>query len=345
MHLGPVLALLACGSGLVGAAEPAKPSRAEAIERGLKFLQHAQQADGSWSVRGPADRHGVTALCVLAFLSAGHGPGRGPYGDTVEKAVGWVSRSQRADGAFAVPGSSLEMYNHGIATLMLAQVAAGMPAERRKGLKPALDRAVALILKAQRKGPGVSRGGWRYQVAPLNDGDLTNTTWQLLALRAARQAGCTVPDEAIDRGLEFVRRCDDPVTGGFRYMPSANVTLACTAGGLLSLALWDREGARGPQALKAAAYLVRRLPRWDESFFLYAAHDAAQALFLAGGNYWAVYRPKIYDILLARQRADGSWLSPPEAAYGPAYSTALAVLVLTVEEGRLPVYRVPPPRP
>ena len=112
----------------------------------------------------------VTSLCVMAFLSAGHVPGEGPYGDTVWNGVRFVLDSQRSNGLFTPDTRGpYEMYYQGICTLMLAE-AAGMLPERRDArlLKAAIERAVLVILQAQRKA-GDNRGGWRYNA------DYTNT--------------------------------------------------------------------------------------------------------------------------------------------------------------------------
>ena len=61
------------------------------------------------------------------------------------------------------------------------------------------EKAVAIILKAQRGGSGPERGGWRYRVAHIGGSDLSVTGWQVMALRAARNLGCDVPADAIDR--------------------------------------------------------------------------------------------------------------------------------------------------
>ena len=82
-----------------------------AAERGLKFLSEHQLEDGSWPgdvgykledsyrVWNKSSAHvGVTALAGMAFLAGGHVPGRGPYGDAVEKAVGFILKQVRHAG-------------------------------------------------------------------------------------------------------------------------------------------------------------------------------------------------------------------------------------------------------
>ena len=46
----------------------------------------------------------------MAFLSAGHVPGEGPYQANVDKGIRWVLAQQRADGLFAASADYGEMY-------------------------------------------------------------------------------------------------------------------------------------------------------------------------------------------------------------------------------------------
>src|SRR5262249_24105433 len=154
---------------------PAKDTPVDkAIERGLVFLHNTQdRADGSWRA-GPGGKNpAITSLAVMAFLSAGHVPGEGRYGETVEKGVRWVLKEQRPNGLIASDGGH-EMYHHGIATLMLAEVAGMTDGDLGRQVRKGLEKAVAVILKAQRvRGP--ERGGWRYQVAHVGGSDLSVT--------------------------------------------------------------------------------------------------------------------------------------------------------------------------
>ena len=62
----------------------------EAVTRGFIYLKAQQNTDGSVGAggRGRYGRHvGITALCALAFMSDGHLPGRGEYGNQVERAM------------------------------------------------------------------------------------------------------------------------------------------------------------------------------------------------------------------------------------------------------------------
>ena len=61
----------------------------------------------------------MTALAVMAFLSAGHVPGEGRYGETVEKGVRSVLRMQHANGLIATSSVLRELFDHGIHSLYI----------------------------------------------------------------------------------------------------------------------------------------------------------------------------------------------------------------------------------
>src|SRR5690349_11901773 len=120
-----VTAVLLTGTTAAAAAEPADEARLkQAVDRALEFLKRTQDPDGAWRAEQSQKNAAITALAVMAFLSAGHVPGEGPYGDTVAKGVRWVLAAQQPNGKIATAGGH-EMYHHGICSLMLAE-AAGM---------------------------------------------------------------------------------------------------------------------------------------------------------------------------------------------------------------------------
>ena len=338
-----LVALVLGGVTAAPAAEPKKDPRAKevdaAIRRALVYLKNNQQADGTWSAQQRGSKPAITALAVMAFLSAGHVPGEGPYGKVVEKGVRAVLRMQHGNGLIADDGQ-WEMYNHGICTLMLAEVAGMTQGPLAAEIKKKLENAVKIILRAQRKGRNAYdsyRGGWRYRVAGT-DADMSVTGWQLMALRASKNLGCDVPPEAIERAVEYIKRSQDRGTGGFCYMPQGGVTVPCTGTGILALELCGKGEHHSQEVLRAGNFLLRSPPRWGAGpFFFYSIYYCSQASFQLGGNYWEFFRPYLHKALLDNQTSTGAWNDPQ--GYGPTYGTAMAVLALTVEYRFLPIYQ------
>lgn len=343
MHSSRRALLVAClvgallGAGAVQAAPPRTPVD-DAVDRALEFLHRTQGTDGGWRAGRVQKNAAVTGLAVMAFLSAGHVPGEGVYGEAIERGIRWVLSAQLPNGLIATEGGH-EMYHHGICTLMLAE-AAGMTEERLAAdVRRGLEKALTIILRGQRKS-GTHRGGWRYRVDG-QDADISVTGWQVMALRAAKNLGCDVPPEAIEEAVQYILRCREPATGGFRYMTGGGVTAPCTGTSILALEICGKDYHQSPEVLKAGAFLLRNPPRWAAPHFPYSIYYCTQATFQLGDNFWSHFRPQLHDVLLRNQSDNGSWYSPdPEGrTYGPTYCTAMAVLALTVEYRYLPIYQ------
>jgi hypothetical protein len=214
---GPLSALVARAnnndqSPEATAADFLSPATLKAIEKGLAFLASRQLDDGSFGSGGYSRNVGVCGLAGMAFLAAGSTPGRGPNGKQINLAIDFVLSQADDSGFISVAGSPSHgpMYGHGFATLFLAECY-GMT--RRGDIRQKLTRAVQLIVDTQNH-----EGGWRYQ-PKRNDADLSVTICQVMALRAARNAGLYVPQETITRCVDYVKRSQNP-DGGFMYMLS-----------------------------------------------------------------------------------------------------------------------------
>jgi len=314
----------------------------EAVEQGLKYLANAQSPEGAWTSRAGRDP-AVTALCVMAFLSSGHVPGEGKYGRHVENGIRYVMSQQQKNGLIAgAYVGQLEMYQHGICTLMMAE-AIGMITDRvrAKELRTRLEMAVRVILKAQ-VGQGEDRGGWRYTMQSA-DSDISVTGWQLMALRAARNVGCDIPGEPIDLAITYIKNCYDATSGGYRYQRGLAVTVPCTGTSILALELTGKDHHRSTEALKAGSYLLKTPLNPRQQHFFYGIYYTAQAMFQLGDNYWTVYRKNLHDLLLRNlpPKAAGCWIGWgwDDAHFGPNYCTSMAILALTVEYRFLPIYQ------
>lgn len=322
------LADAARGSGSVGFVEITDQSRA-AVDRGLKALAALQQPDGGWGGEGVGQRHtGITALATMAFMADGSLPDRGPYAQQVERGLQHILASAQETGLVAGDASHGPMYSHGFATLMLGEIY-GMTGDRR--CREALVKATRLIVTTQN-----SEGGWRYHPVPV-EADISVTICQVMALRSARNAGLSVPKATIDRAIAYVRECQNPGDGGFKYMrTSSGSAFPRSAAGVAALYY---AGVYEDEALaRGLDYLLRshRSIQFNGGgHYFYGHYYAAQAMYLAGGDYWAQWFPRIRDELVGRQNPDGTWASD----HGDAYGTAMALIILQVPNRLLPIFQ------
>lgn len=339
------------------AAEPQREAFDDAVDKGLEYLARYQANNGSWSSSRIASDPAVTSLCVMAFMSAGHVPGEGRYGAHVDKGVRFVLDQQQRSGLIAAvvtrnfdANNNLEMYHHGICTLMLAEAVGVMPDRREaKRLREKLVLAVEVILKAQVRG-GEDRGGWRYTMRST-DSDISVTGWQIMALRAAKNVGCDIPAEHIEQAIAYIKRCRDPQSGGYRYQARFGApTLPCTGASMLSLSLMEKDYVKSDEAHKAASFLLRNPLNPRQQHFFYGIYYTSQAMFQVGEksgetNYWSSYRKTLHELLLKNNppKAAGYWsgsgFSWDDTQAGPNYCTAMAILALTVEYRFLPIYQ------
>jgi len=80
-------------------------------------------------------------------------------------------------------------------------------------------------------------------------------------------------------------------------------------------------------------------------YFYYFHYYAIQAFYQAGGKEWNDWHPRVRELLLKHQNADGSWDVPAgssEAQYSngdKVYSTAMATLILDIYRHYLPAYQ------
>ncbi|MBN1419242.1 MAG: prenyltransferase [Planctomycetes bacterium] len=315
-----------------------------AVERGLAYLAGKQAREGYWASPGHGGRStGITSLCVMAFLAKGYEAGGGTYGEVIDGGLRYVLSNQKQDGMLIATTGHGPMYDHGISTLMLAEILGMAPPAQAAEVRDKLAKAIALILKAQtprgRPKDARSRGGWRYQTQST-DSDISCTGWQLMSLRAAKNCGCDVPIEAIHEGVGYILICASRDSrGGFGYQAGGGPNVARSGTGIVALELCDQH--RHPLALRAGDYIARERIHPSMEFFWYAMYYGSQAMFQLGDTYWEPFRVRMERLLLQIQKPDGSFPEGPgnENAAGKAYATAMACLSLSVGYQLLPIYQ------
>lgn len=336
--------LLATASPALAQSEPIPTEVASAVDRGLAWLSKNQEANGSWTASGGQSRSAaVTGLVGMAFMARGHVPGQGPYGEQLNRAVDYILSLQRDGGILADRSLNSPMYDHGISTIMLCEAYGMLDDRRQEAARGAISRAVNVILTAQRipKVDPKMQGGWRY-TPRSSDADISVSGWQLMALRAAANCGANIPPDAVRQGIEYIRNCAG-ANGGFGYMLSdSNSTHARTGTGVLALILLGEEN--DPRVKAGASYLIgdrgnRGL--LDSGHHYYTLYYCAQAAWQLGGIHWTQINTDISEDLRRRQRRDGGWPAPSDAdgQGGANYSTAMAILSLTVPYRYLPLYQ------
>jgi len=319
----------------LAADNPPPPKR---VEQALTYLRVAQRDDGHWPTKNSYYESAVTSLAGLAFLSAGHVPGRGPEGAALTKAVRALLKSQRPDGIFAHRYATWVMYQQGLAVMFLSEAMAGADEDLARVVRPVLEKGVAAIIKAQSKA-----GGWHYTVEPKIE-DVSVTSETLLALKAAQLAGMAVPREAVDKALAYLGKCRDKRSGAFAYRPGiSSPTWANAAAAGVALTLWA--GPKDPALKPAMDFVLGNRNRGGRPYPSYTTRIVVEFTVQVGGEKPDALRTEMLAALAKKQRDDGSWpIEGAESNYGQAYCTAEAVLALTADQRRLRVFQAARPK-
>lgn len=296
---------------------------------GLNFLSRSQSASGSWEGQsGYSDFPGTVALCLLALLAHGDDPNHGPYAKQISSSIDFLLNSQQVNGYIGSAGKNSgrgSMYNHGFATLALAE-AYGMVEDERLG--EALQKAVNLILTAQKQN---RLGAWRYS-PEANDADSTVAGCQIVALFAARNAGIAVPDEALTKALKYMDSCRSKTNGSYGYMNASGGKVTLTAIGLLCQALAKEHDT--DEFRLSLEYLKKNLSYRDANYPYYFEYYMSQALFHADEKVWNQWNKMNVKFLKTLQQSDGSI----NGNKGKPFSTAASLLSLALNYRFLPIY-------
>ncbi len=358
-----LLLLTALISTTAPAADSISPQVKASVENAVRWLSRQQKSAGYFSEqkgeqtvrRGelPAHSAAMTSLAIMGLTSVGNMPGDPtPEGKAVTRALKFVVDNLEPDETGYLGRSDRSrMYGHGIISLMIMEML-GMSQDEEvdRRLHTLAEGAVKLILQSQKVAKSDSnKGGWRYE-PQSSDSDISVTVWQLMALRAAKNAGLRVPPEAVADAVAYVKRSyrseRDPLgkprdmAAAFSYEPyGGRQTFSTTAAGLLSLLACGQYDA--PETIGASNFLMKSPPEFSEPWFFYGNYYYAQSMYQRGGDYAATARRKTEDTLLREQSIDGCWLprNGNEKSAGPVYATALALLSLSVYHHFLPIYQ------
>jgi hypothetical protein len=312
------------------------PETQAAIDRGLEYLARTQSREGAWREQGYMGSYPVamTALAGLALLANGNTMTQGKYAPNVSRAGHFLLGCSGPTGLISrIEEEGRSMHGHGFAMLFLGELY-GMEddADRQGRIRRVLQTAVGLTSRSQSR-----RGGWLY-TPDAQDDEGSVTVTQLQGLRSARNAGIAVPKEVIDQALGYLDKSSLP-DGGIAYKADRQggsrppITAA-------AVVCWYNAGDYdNPLAKKALAYIKARLGRGDSrggnwGHYFYAHLYMSQAMWLSGADNWDWYFPEMRKRLLDSQAADGSWDGDQ---VGKVYGTAIALLILQIPYGALPI--------
>jgi squalene-hopene/tetraprenyl-beta-curcumene cyclase len=307
-----------------------------AVDRAIDFLQNKAQApDGSYAaVNGP----GVTAVVTTAILRHG----RTPNDPLVAKSLKYLEGFVQPDGAVSLKGSMYRNYETSLAMVCFAE------ANRDHRYDKMIKNAEKFLKNNQwteaqgqdKSSPSYGGAGYGKHMRP----DLSNTQFLIDALRAA---GAGPDDEAMQKALVFVSRCQNlesehntlPMAaknpdGGFYYTAAAggeSMAGKTPTGGLRSYGSMTYAGLKsmiyagvGPDdpRVKAAVQWIRQNydlsanPGMGTSGLYYYYHLFAKALAATGMKEVEGADGKKHDWrrdlageLFKRQRPDGSWIN------------------------------------
>ena len=307
----------------------------QTVEDGLTYLLNIQNEDGSF-LGTMGESTGVVALSGMAFLSVGHTPGYGPYGEAINLCIDFILDHQDHQGVLHNGKSGHgPMYSHNISTLFLSEVSGMLDPARQKKVEESLGRAMNVIIKAQQVPKEERhRGGWRYK-PNSNDSDLSCSGWALMALRSAKLNGAVVPDSAIEEAVAYVFRNHGKDKGTFGYQNGSSHVVTLTGAGLLCLELCGEHG--NEETYRAGDYILNTLEQLpNEDHGSYGNYYNAQAMFQLGGKYWEKYADWMYTFWPKQQKEDGSFTGRRD---GTVYNTTVTILALTVPYRQLPIYQ------
>ncbi|MCP4769886.1 MAG: terpene cyclase/mutase family protein [Planctomycetes bacterium] len=197
------------------------------IDLGVDYLLDTQLIDGSWPPYGHYP-NATTALGVYTLIHSG----QSSRSEAVLKGLAYLRNQPRAQGTYSV---ALEL---------MALQAGGDPQD-----KELIASIAEFLIRGQ-----ASNGMWSYGLTESSTGgDLSNTQYAALGLRAAAKGGVDIPQatwESLTRAMLACReggstKASSNATYGFSYGNGNPVSPSMTAAGVGTLAICIANLARG----------------------------------------------------------------------------------------------------
>lgn len=316
------------------------PEAQLAVQRGLEYLAKTQSQNGSFDSAqdGAAYPLSMTAMAGMAFLANGNTTSRGPYASNVRKAASFIMKQITPSGLLVGPGgeNGRPMYGHGFSLLFLS-VAYGMETDAavRERMAEVIKKAIELTTKGQS-----ALGGWTYTPGAGDEGSVTVT--QMQGLRAAHNAGFTVPKSVIAKAIRYLEMCRTP-EGGIRYSYASGNSTRLPISAAAITCLYSAGEYESDLADSCLSYCYNQFQagRGGTGHDSYLHLYASQAFYQAGDKYWDAYFPKVRDDLIKRQdKKSGAWATGGGwSAIGPIFNTSVGLIVLQLPYKFLPIYQ------
>jgi hypothetical protein len=339
---------------------PASPAEVQqALTKALGWLAKKQDKTGGWPGSRPL---GYTGLSLMAFIGGKCVPQ--DYAGNMKRAVDHLKSLYKPSAKFppnskeaALQGGLIgqgEMYEHAIATLALTEALIDM---NDTSLEPIAQDAINLIIRAQNterkpetlKGPikpgDRQYGGWRYRPESV-DSDISVTGWQVLALKAAANAGFAIPDDSLPAAAAYVRTLQGKQDGSFKYESPGAAGNSAGRAGMGAFILQLSGFPQDPAIPLAIRFMQDHAPAWNgetpgDGFPFYYWYYATRAMYVAGGDDWRIWKDWMCRFLVSHQNGDGSWDGAFREKDLDVYRVALGALMLEFCCGQVPVYLSP----
>jgi Mg-chelatase subunit ChlD len=337
----------------------------KALAKALDFLASMEQEDGSW----PSHEISGAGLAVMSFI--GGKCAEKDHSARIRSGLDYLksqftpgsrfpagSEEAAIQGGMFGPVSSKVMYEQAIATLGVIEALVDL---NDQSLEPIAEEAVQLIIRSQNtaqkpatlQGPipadSPHYGSWRYEPGYI-DGDISVSAWQILALRAAVNAGFSVPERVFADAAKYIRTLKG-ADGSFGYEGPSDIGDSCARAGMGAFALQLAGFPKDPLIAPAVRYMQAYGPTWNfeypgDGYPFYYWYYGTRVMYMAGGEDWRVWKDYMCRFLVDNQDEKGGW-GGGQAEEGEAlvtYRAALGALMLEFCCGHVPIYMAAPRR-
>jgi hypothetical protein len=336
-----------------------------AIQNGLAWLVKQQNTDGSWSARDKASDVTCTALAGLALLMEGSTAVNGMHAGNVSKAVDWIVSNCQAGADDGLIGArdrldrTSYMFGQSYALLFLASayareektdakdLSARLARVRQRGMEEVLTRAVQFSARAQS-----NTGGWYFISCQdgHDDDEASATLAQILALRAAQQAGIKLPKESLTKAFAYLEKITTP-GGGIPLSSRSAGRAGAERPGYTIAAFASTFGSNQVNPVLAKKWLGYSQFTLTPRSETYARFHLALAMHGLGDDgytkhfeaknpsmVWSKSRKVLFDELIGSQSRDGSWVLR-DWNLNPAFGTAISLITLQLDNEHVPIFR------